>query len=109
MLVVAARAKSTVTCRSSWDRQNLRAFGTDLTGMLAPFEEKRLSEAETTIADLERRIADQDARIIVTLLKGLDTHEAEEKVETDRIILASMKTSLRAFRSKNIDDMATVA
>jgi uncharacterized coiled-coil protein SlyX len=77
--------------------------------MLAPFEEKRLSEAETTIADLERRIADQDARIIVTLLKGLDTHEAEEKVETDRIILASMKTSLRAFRSKNIDDMATVA
>jgi uncharacterized coiled-coil protein SlyX len=68
--------------------------------VLAPFEEKRLSEIEREMADLEGRIAEQDARIIVNLLQGHDTDEAEERVENDRIVLASMKTSLRALRGK---------
>jgi uncharacterized coiled-coil protein SlyX len=68
--------------------------------VLAPFEEKHLSEIEREMADLEGRIAEQDARIIVNLLQGHDTDEAEEMVENDRIVLASMKTSLRALRGK---------
>ena len=68
------------------------------------FRRKTLSEIEREMADLEGRIAEQDARIIVNLLQGHDTDEAEERVENDRIVLASMKTSLRALRGKHLDD-----
>jgi hypothetical protein len=80
--------------------------------MLAPFEETSVADAERAMADLEGRIADQNARIIVNLLKGHDTNEAEQKVENDRIVLASMKTSLRAMRMellKASNDLARVA
>ena len=82
-----------------------RVFGRGFEmSVLAPFEEKHLSEIEREMADLEGRIAEQDARIIVNLLQGHDTDEAEERVENDRIVLASMKTSLRALRGKHLDD-----
>jgi hypothetical protein len=68
--------------------------------MRAPFELSRPDEIEAVIVDLERQIAEQDARIIANLLKGYDVKEAEEKVEKERIVLASIKTSLRGLKGK---------
>jgi hypothetical protein len=64
------------------------------------FELSRPDEIEAVIVDLERQIAEQDARIIANLLKGYDVKEAEEKVEKERIVLASIKTSLRGLKGK---------
>lgn len=68
--------------------------------MLAPLDQKRLDEIGSAATELELQIAARDAAIITNLLKGRDTHHEEEKVENDRIVLASLKTSLRAIREK---------
>jgi hypothetical protein len=50
------------------------------------------THVEASIADTERRIAEQNERIIADLLKGRDPIEAEDRAVEMRIALHRMKT-----------------
>ena len=52
----------------------------------------KLKHVEATIADIERRIAEQNACIIADLLKGRDPSDAEDRVVEMRIALHRMKS-----------------
>jgi len=60
----------------------------------------KLKHFEVTIADMERRIAEQNERIIADLLKGRDASDAEDRVVEMRIALHRMKSPRGTLPSK---------
>jgi hypothetical protein len=59
-----------------------------------------LKHVEACIADTERRIAEQNERIIADLLKGRDPIDAEDRVVEMRIAVHRMKSRRDAPPSK---------
>lgn len=60
----------------------------------------KLKHLEAAMADIERRIAEQNERIIADLLKGRDPSDAEDRVVEMRIALHRMKSPCGPLPSK---------
>ena len=54
-------------------------------------KQTRPEPTDTCISATERRIADQNERIILDLMRGRDTEVEEEKVARDMAVLARMR------------------
>jgi hypothetical protein len=72
----------------------------DVPPMSLLLKQTRPEPTDAVISATERRIADQNERIILDLMRGRDTEVEEEKVARDMAVLARMRRKPGPGRSR---------